>query len=66
MLSARGAAVFPGPGEEMFLHRCLCILFVLLLGVFLQEFQEQVSNFPPLLACLGWEVRAIAIKNVGV
>jgi len=66
MLSARGVAVLPGPGEEIFLHRCLCTLLVLLLGLSLQEFQEQVSNFSLLLACLGWGVRAIAIKNVGV
>lgn len=66
MLSARGVAVLPGLGEEMFLHHCLCILFMLLLGFSLQEFQEQVSNFSLLLACLGWDVRATAIKNVGV
>lgn len=31
-----------------------------------QGFQEQVNNFSLLLACLGWDVRAIAIKIAGV
>ena len=58
--------MLPGPGAVMFLHCCLCILLMLLLGVSLQEFQEQVNNFSLLLACLGWDVQAIAIKNVGL
>lgn len=66
MLSARAVAVLCGPGEETFLRRCLCTLLALLLGVSLQEFQEQVSNFSLLLACLSWDVRATTIKNVGV
>lgn len=66
MLSVKGVAVLLGPGEETFLHHCLCILLMLLLGISLQEFQEQVSNFFLLLAPLGWDVRAKAINSVDV